>query len=121
MNVGAPYRRGKASASPIGRWRFQNHAAGVLFCVDKQQRHPELENSITYEAWLAVLGLASVGIGVYELLHPRTERTFLLRDWIDLGIVLVFNIDFIRESLRRGSFRAYARENWWEIPTLIPI
>lgn len=40
---------------------------------------------------------------------------------MDLAIVGVFIVDFVVEARRRGSFARYARENWWELPSLLPI
>ncbi len=87
----------------------------------KSQREPEQHNSIAYEGTMAMLALVSVGLGIYDIFHTREEPGMIWRDWLDLSIVAVFILDFIREARRRGSFRAYAREHWWEIPTLIPI
>lgn len=63
----------------------------------------------------------SVGIGVYDYRYPRASGEFIWLDWVDLTIVGVFLVDFIVEARRRGSFAAYAKENWWEIPSLVPI
>lgn len=74
-----------------------------------------------YELALAFLALVSVAIGAWEVTHPRPEPGFTWLDWLDLSIVAVFVVDFAVEARRRGSVRAYARENWWELPSLVPI
>lgn len=78
-------------------------------------------SSLPYEIGLALLALLSVSIGVYELLNPRAAPGLTWLDWLDLSIVAVFILDFVASARRRRSLRAYARENWWEIPSLIPI
>lgn len=77
--------------------------------------------SIAYELALAGLALVSVAIGVYDFLHPRARPGFTWLDWVDLAIVALFVADFAASARRRGSLRAYARENWWEVPSLVPI
>lgn len=81
---------------------------------------PDASSSLSYELFLAALALVSVGIGAYDFLHPREHGRFIWLDWVDLGIVAVFVVDFVREGRREG-FAKHARANWWEIPSLIPI
>lgn len=77
--------------------------------------------SLPYELGLAALALVSVGIGIYDFLHPRAAPGFTWVDWVDLGIVAVFIVDFVAEARRRGSAWAHAKDNWWDVPSLIPI
>jgi hypothetical protein len=67
---------------------------------------------------LVTLAIVSVLIAIYQLSAEPTGRMGLL-DWIDLGIVAIFWIDFIAES-RRVGIRPYVRTHWWELPSLIP-
>lgn len=82
---------------------------------------PASRASLPYELMLAALAIVSVGIGVHDFLNPRSATGFTWVDWLDLSIVAVFIVDFIVESRRRGSAWAHARDNWWELPSLIPI
>lgn len=84
------------------------------------ERDPRAEG-LAYELGLALLAVVSVAIGVYDFLHPRASPGFTWLDWVDLAIVGVFVADFVAGARRRGSFAAHARENWWEVPSLVPI
>ena len=82
---------------------------------------PRAQNSAFYEFSLAVLAIVSVTIGIYDYMVPREHAGFTWLDYLDLSIVAVFIIDFAVSAKRRGSLVEYSKENWWEIPTLVPI
>lgn len=77
--------------------------------------------SLSYELGLAILAIVSVIIGIYDYLVPRVHTSFTWIDYLDLSIVAIFIIDFGVSAKRRGSLTKYSKENWWEIPTLIPL
>ncbi|HEX2022420.1 MAG TPA: potassium channel family protein [Candidatus Thermoplasmatota archaeon] len=75
------------------------------------------------QAWrdvlISVLAVVSLAIGLRQISQEETgEFTWL--DWIDLGIVAVFWVDFAWEARRHGGLWPYARRRWWEVPSLVP-
>ena len=68
---------------------------------------------------LSALAIVSVAIGIYSMTHEPESTAMTPLDWVDLGIVAVFWIDFVLESRRWGT-RRYVRSHWWEVPSLIP-
>lgn len=85
---------------------------------------PELRQhrrQLHHDVIISSLALISVAIGVYELARPRIRPGFNAVDILDLAIVGVFILDFIRHARQSGNAWAYAGRHWWELPTLIPI
>lgn len=80
-----------------------------------------VRNQLRRDVVIAFLALVSLGIGVYELMRPRTEARFTLLDAADLGIVLVFIVDFWVQASRSKDAWAYTKRHWWELPSLIPV
>lgn len=74
---------------------------------------------LRHDLVISSLALVSVGIGVYEFVRP--DPGFSLLDAVDLAIVGVFIVDFVRHARRSGDARAYMRARWWELPSLIPL
>lgn len=68
---------------------------------------------------LSVLAIVSVAIGIYSMTHEPESTLMTPLDWVDLGIVGIFWVDFVMEARRWGT-RRYVRSHWWEVPSLIP-
>jgi voltage-gated potassium channel len=69
---------------------------------------------------IAALALVSVCIGVYQIAREPEDPGFTWLDAVDLGIVVVFALDFVWQARACGDWRAYLRRHWWELPSLIP-
>ena len=67
------------------------------------------------------LALVSIGIGLYEIGSPRLTPGMTSLDWLDLGIVGVFILDFAVAVRCSGGLRRALKERWWELPSLVPI
>jgi hypothetical protein len=83
-----------------------------------EQNH--VQRQLKTDLFMSGLALISISIGLYELgsSHPTVGMTSL--DWIDLGIVGVFILDFLL-AVRREGLKPVLRQRWWELPSLIPI
>lgn len=81
----------------------------------------QAERQLRKDLYISALALISVGIGVYDLNHPRDDNHFTWFDILDLLIVGIFIIDFIWSAAGSGNWRDYVKRHWYEIPTLIPI
>jgi voltage-gated potassium channel len=84
--------------------------------VGQQQIGRQLKTDLL----MSGLALISIGIGLYEIGSPRTEAGMTGLDWLDLGIVGLFLLDFAW-AVHRGGWRPTVRQRWWELPSLIPI
>lgn len=73
------------------------------------------------DVFVSVLALISVGIGIYDATHPRTNARFTWLDFVDLGIVLIFIFDFSYAARASGKPVEYVKKHWYELPALIPI
>lgn len=71
--------------------------------------------------FIAALAVVSVAIGVYDFDRPRASDEFTPLDVLDLFIVLIFIVDFVYSSYASGDWRAYVRQHWYELPSLIPV
>lgn len=85
--------------------------------MEERQAVRQLKTDIA----MAALALVSIGIGVYEIGCPRSTPEMTGLDWVDIGIVVVFNLEFLVAARRAGGFWPVVRERWWELPSLIPI
>lgn len=74
---------------------------------------------LRHDLAISALALVSVGIGLYELARP--DPRFSPLDALDLAIVAVFLVDFVRHARRSGDARRYVRGHWWELPSLVPV
>ncbi len=87
--------------------------------ANHNQRHAERQ--IRKDLFISILALISVAIGLYDMNRTRADNHFTWLDILDLLIVAIFIIDFITSAWASGNWRAYARRNWYELPSLLPI
>lgn len=85
---------------------------------DMEQR--QIRRQLKTDLFMSGLALLSISIGLYELGSPRPTTGMTSLDWLDLGIVVVFILEFAL-AVRRGGLRRVLKERWWELPSLIPI
>lgn len=85
----------------------------------RTQRHAARQ--LRKDLLISALALVSVAIGLYDLRRVRAHSHFTWLDVVDLGIVVIFIVDFIRSARGSGDWRAYVRRNWYELPSLLPI
>jgi voltage-gated potassium channel len=90
---------------------------------------PRTENSSSRHAlkqvkkdfFISFLAILSVTIGLMDMARPRMHSRFTALDILDLCIVFIFIVDFIVSAASSGNWRLYAKNHWYEIPSLIPI
>lgn len=80
-----------------------------------------IRRQLKIDLWMSALAIVSIGIGLYEIGAPREATGMTTLDWIDLGIVAVFILEFAVAVMRGGGLGPVLRERWWELPSLIPI
>jgi len=85
--------------------------------MEQQQIRRQLKTDLL----MSGLALVSIGIGLYEIGSPRQAPGMTSLDWIDLGIVGVFILEFALAVRRGEGLRPALKERWWELPSLIPI
>ncbi|MEN6577146.1 MAG: potassium channel family protein [Phycisphaerales bacterium] len=85
---------------------------------DKEQH--QIGKQLKMDLFMSGLALVSISIGLYELGSSRPATGMTSLDWLDLGIVTVFILEFALAVRRRG-LRQVLKERWWELPSLIPI
>jgi voltage-gated potassium channel len=85
---------------------------------NREQRH--IQRQLKTDLLMSGLAIVSISIGLYELGSPRETAGMTSLDWLDLGIVGVFILDFLL-AVRRGGLGPTLKERWWELPSLIPI
>ncbi|MEO5905941.1 MAG: ion transporter [Saprospiraceae bacterium] len=84
-------------------------------------KHQHAKRQLRKDLFISFLALISVAIGIYDLTKQRSSTRFEWYDILDLVIVAIFIIDFVWSAIGGGDWKAYARRNWYEIPSLIPI
>jgi voltage-gated potassium channel len=81
----------------------------------------QIRRQLKTDLLMSGLALVSISIGLYEIASPRETTGMTSLDWLDLGIVAVFILEFAMAVRRGGGLRPVLRERWWELPSLIPI
>ncbi|MGQ0535129.1 MAG: ion transporter [Methanobacteriota archaeon] len=75
-------------------------------------------------AWdmlMVVLALVSVAYVLYGEVRPYDEATFETIARIDLLVIALFLGDFLYGLKRAPDRRAFVRENWYDLPGLVPM
>ncbi len=85
--------------------------------MEQQQIGKQLKTDLL----MAGLALVSISIGLYEIGSPRETPGMTSLDWLDLGIVGLFILDFLWAVRRDGGWRPVLRARWWELPSMIPL
>ncbi len=80
----------------------------------------QIQRQLKTDLLMSGLALVSISIGLYEIGCPRLTTGMTSLDWLDLGIVAVFIIDFAL-AIRRDGLRRVLKECWWELPSLLPV
>lgn len=73
------------------------------------------------DSLLISLALLSVGLLIFEITSNVTPETLALIRNIDLGIALIFGLEFLTRLLQAKNKRTFMRHNWWHILASIPI
>jgi len=73
------------------------------------------------DTFISILAIISVAIGVYDFNRPRADAHFTPLDVLDLAIVGIFIVEFVHSARASRNWRAYLKQHWYELPSLIPV
>lgn len=70
---------------------------------------------------LITLALISVGLLLLEVTSDLTVETLAMIRAIDLGVALIFGLEFLTRLSESQAKKKFMRENWWQILASIPV
>ena len=73
------------------------------------------------DSLLITLALISVGLLIFELTGRPTEETLATIRLIDLGVALVFGLEFLVRLSESKARKDFMKQNWWQILAAIPV
>ncbi len=73
------------------------------------------------DSLLVSLALISVGLLLLELTGDLTGEALVMVRIIDLGIALVFGLEFLVRLSESRAKKKFMKENWWQILASIPV
>lgn len=73
------------------------------------------------DSLLITLALVSVGLLVLELTSNLSSETLATIRMIDLGVALVFGLEFLIRLSESKTKKSFMKQNWWQILASIPV
>jgi voltage-gated potassium channel len=83
--------------------------------------HDPTFRSIRNELIIIFLALLSVGLLLFEVIADLAPHQRVLIERVDIGIAIIFLLEFLWRLRRAENRLRFFRESWWELLAAIPI
>jgi len=83
--------------------------------------HDPTVRSLRNELIIIFLALVSVGLLLFEVVADLAPHQRVIIERVDLGIAIIFLLEFLWRFQRAESKLRFLRQSWWELLAAIPI